>query len=212
MIKHIFLLLLISSCSSLNVDSSAFGATKDFVFKEKINVDAEFISSRSFSFILVTFKRNQAIFVLSNISNDQIYTWTGTNSETIKTFNGMVVEISNFDPEFSVLVTKNYFLNNNFLDPGNEFNLLVNLFKPDLEQLNIRHTSLVDLDRGVWPFSIFSKQNKDNSRLVQLKKSNALIGWNAIDSYFVKDDLVIKTIQSINPLYPSIKIEFFYKF
>jgi len=102
MIKLIFLILLVTSCASVNVDTGPFGSVKNFVLKDKITIDDEFISSMSFSFILVTFKRNQAVFVLSSISDDGTYTWVGTNNERIKTLNGMIVDIYNFDPEFSM--------------------------------------------------------------------------------------------------------------
>jgi hypothetical protein len=211
MIKLIFLILLVTSCASVNVDTGPFGSVKNFVLKDKITIDDEFISSMSFSFILVTFKRNQAVFVLSSISDDGTYTWVGTNNERIKTLNGMIVDIYNFDPEFSILFSKNNNLKNNFLEIGNDIDLRVNLSKPELEYLSLNYSRIKELDNSVWPWNSRKKQQDYNS-FIQFQKFNKDIGWNAIDSYYILNDMVIETSQSINPLYPPIHIEFFYKY
>ena len=163
MIKLIFLILLVTSCASVNVDTGPFGSVKNFVLKDKITIDDEFISSMSFSFILVTFKRNQAVFVLSSISDDGTYTWVGTNNERIKTLNGMIVDIYNFDPEFSILFSKNNNLKNNFLEIGNDIDLRVNLSKPELEYLSLNYSRIKELDNSVWPWNSRKKQQDYNS-------------------------------------------------
>jgi hypothetical protein len=213
MIKLIFLILLFSSCSSLTIDTGPFGPVKNFIIKEKINIDDEFISSMRFSFILVTFERNQAIFVLSNISNDGIYTWIGANNERIKTLNGMIIEIYNFDPEFSINFIKDINLTKNFPQIGNDFfKLRVSLSKPDLEFLLLNYSRIIESNSIKLPWVNSSKKKKDYSLLVQFKKFNKDIGWNAVDSYYILNDQVIQTTQSINPLYPPLKLQFFYKY
>ena len=96
MIRRYFLttfLLLISSCSTLNIDYSYFGYFQNAFFGDNYEIDQEYYEKLEFSYLKIKHKDREAVYVLSDISDD-IYTWTGSSYEILKTYKGIIIEMS----------------------------------------------------------------------------------------------------------------------
>ena len=86
LIRFFIILFLLSSCTT-NINYGYFEMYANAIFKERINVDEEFIRSSDYSFIKVRYKRNEATLVLAS-AKDGVMEWVGADFVTIKTKNG----------------------------------------------------------------------------------------------------------------------------
>ena len=63
--RYLFIFIFFNSCSS--IDYSYFADLKNYYSKNKILVDQSFIDKQDYSFIKVSNKKNDAVFILSRL-------------------------------------------------------------------------------------------------------------------------------------------------
>ena len=88
--RYLFISIFFTSCAS--IDYGYFNDLKNYYSKNKILIDESFISKQDYSFIKVSNSKNDAVFILSNIDQFGVYEWIGSNYESIKTKDGLIIE------------------------------------------------------------------------------------------------------------------------
>ena len=203
LIRILFISLIFSSCST-NINYGYFEMYANAIFKERINIDTEFIDSVDYSFIKARYNRNEATLVLASIENG-IMEWVGADLVTIKTKEGTIVETSGLASNISYYAE----------DVSNQLNKISNF--PDyslhlyIDSPELIHTRV--------DFRFLNKEFKQimhggSKKLVEqaiYEKRSSSIGWKSDDIFYIKDGLVIKTSQNLTPLAGKIEIEFYYK-
>ena len=198
MIK-VFLLIpifLVTSCAS--IDYTYFNNVKNIFSRNEIDVTDSFIDGFEYSFIKVSYGRNDAIFVLARVLNDGSFEWIGSNYEVIRTKGGTIIETMGLESDIKFYDSqlpdfKNFKSSSHYID----------LYDPDLiyEKLAFRY-----LDTKP------AKKDSIYDQVVTIQRASKTIGWESIDIYFYKDGAIRKSIQKINPLKPPIEIAFFLKY
>ena len=195
--RYLFISILCTSCAS--IDYSYFKDLKNYYSKNKILVDQSFIEKQDYSFIKVSNKKNDAIFILSNIDQFGVYEWIGSNYESIKTKDGLIVETKGLRSDI-----KFYAYDISILDKTSSFDSHIDLYNPDLIFANIT------LRRDSKTTYRDSKENEMN--VFQYTRIVPEIGWKAKESYTFKDGVIYKSIQQINPMLDSLEINFYFKY
>ena len=195
--RYLFISILCTSCAS--IDYSYFKDLKNYYSKNEILVDQSFIDKQDYSFIKVSNKKNDAIFILSNIDQFGVYEWIGSNYETIKTKDGLIVETKGLRSDI-----KFYAYDISILDKTSSFDSHIDLYNPDLIFANIT------LRRDSKTTYRDSKENEMN--VFQYTRIVPEIGWKAKESYTFKDGVIYKSIQQINPMLDSLEINFYFKY
>ena len=195
--RYLFIFILCTSCTS--IDYSYLNDLKNYYSKNRILVDQSFIDELDYSFIKVSNKKNDAIFVLSSVDQFGVYEWIGSNSETIKTKDGLIVETEGLQSDIK-------FYSNNFLisEKISSFNSQIDLYNPDLIFANIT------LRRNSKTTYRNSEGNEMN--VFQYTRIVPEIGWKAKESYIFKDGVIFKSVQQINPMLDSLEIFFYFKY
>ena len=195
--RYLLISILCTSCAS--IDYSYFKDLKNYYSKNKILVDQSFIDEIDYSFIKVSNKKNDAIFVLSNIDQFGVYEWIGSNYETIKTKDGLIVETEGLRSDIK-------FYSNNFSisEKISSFDSQIDLYNPDLifSNITLRRNSKTTY-RNI-------KGNEMN--VFQYTRIVPEIGWRAEESYIFKDGVIYKSVQQINPMLDSLEINFYFKY
>ena len=88
--RYLFISIFCTYCAS--IDYSYFNDLKNYYAKNEILIDESFISKQDYSFIKVSNAKNDAVFVLSNIDQFGVYEWIGSNYESIRTKDGLLIE------------------------------------------------------------------------------------------------------------------------
>ena len=195
--RYLFISIFCISCES--VDYSYFNDLKNYYSKNKILIDESFISNQDYSFIKVSNSKNDAVFVLSNIDQFGVYEWIGSNYESIKTKDGLIIETKGLRSDI-----KFYSYDISILEKELNFNSQIDLYNPDLIFANIT------LRRDS---STTYKNRKGNEMNVfQYTRIVPEIGWKAKETYTFKDGVIYKSIQQINPMHDPLEINFYFKY
>ena len=198
LIRILSSITLLSSCAVPQFDYPYIDLWKDALFRQGIQVDEAFIEESEFSFIKVSYKKNDAIFILSSVNNDGVYTWVGSNYELIKTYNGLILESSGLFPDTSIHASDQLKITStNFQEPSYSFYLDID--EPELLSLPMTYI-------------LKSKKMFQGELAVSFERSSPIIGWVAQDKYWYKAGLIVRSEISITPLEPSLKIQFYYKY
>jgi hypothetical protein len=194
--RYLIISILCTSCAS--IDYSYFKDFKNYYSKNKILIDQSFIDKQDYSFIKVSNKKNDAIFILSNIDQFGVYEWIGRNYESIKTKDGLIVETKGLQSDIKFHSYDISILNISI------FNSQVDLYNPDLIFSNIilRKNSET------------TYRNNEGKEMTVFKYTRIVpeIGWKAKDSYIYKDGMIYQSIQQINPLLDPLEINFYLKY
>jgi len=195
--RYLFISILCTSCAS--IDYSYFKDLKNYYSKNEILVDQSFIDKQDYSFIKVSNKKNDAIFILSNIDQFGVYKWIGSNYETIKTKDGLIVETKGLRSDI-----KFYSYDISILEKTSSFDSQVDLYNPDLIFANItlRRNSK----------TTYMNSNGNEMNVFQYTRIVPEIGWKAKESYTFKDGVIYKSIQQINPMLDPLEINFYFKY
>ena len=195
--RYLFISILCTSCAS--IDYSYFKDLKNYYSKNKILVDQSFIEKQDYSFIKVSNKKNDAIFILSNIDEFGVHEWIGSNYESIKTKDGLIVETKGLRSDI-----KFYAYDISILDKTSSFDSHIDLYNPDLIFANItlRRNSKTS----------YRNSNGNEMNVFQYTRIVPEIGWKAKESYTFKDGVIYKSIQQINPMLDSLEINFYFKY
>jgi len=183
----------------MSIDYSYFKDLKNYYSKNRILVDQSFIEKQDYSFIKVSNKKNDAIFILSDIDEFGVYKWIGSNYETIKTKDGLIVETKGLRSDI-----KFYSYDISILDTPSSFDSQIDLYNPDLVFSNIT------LRRDSKSSYRNSKGNEMN--VFQYTRIVPEIGWKAKESYTFKDGVIYKSTQQINPMLKPLEIEFYFRY
>ena len=198
MIKRcLFIFIFFSSCAS--IEYSYFKDLKNYYSKNRILVDQSFIDNQNFSFIKVSNSKNDAIFILSNVDQFGVHEWIGSNYESIKTIDGLIIETKGFRSDI-----KFYSHDISILEKDTNFNSQIDLYNPDLifSNITLRRDSLTTY--------MNSKGNEMN--VYEYTRIVPEIGWNSKESYIFKDGVIHRSTQKINPLLDPLKINFYFKY
>jgi len=195
--RYLFISILCTSCAS--IDYTYFKDLKDYYSKNSILVDQSFIDKQDYSFIKVSNKKNDAIFILSNIDQFGVHKWIGSNYETIKTKDGLIIETKGLQSDI-----KFYSYDISVLEKTSSFDSQIDLYNPDLVFANIT------LRRDSKTTYRNSKGNEMS--VFQYTRIVPEIGWRAKESYKFKDGVIYKSIQPINPMLDPLEINFYFKY
>ena len=195
--RYLLISVFFTSCSSL--DYSYFGDLKNYYSKNRIVVDQTFIDEKNYSFMKVSNSKNEAIFVLSTINHLGIYEWIGSNNESIKTKDGLIIETKGMRSDI-----KFYSYDISILEITSSFKSQINLYNPDLIFANIT----------IRRDSSTSYINSEGSELNVLKYTRIVpeIGWKAKESYIFKDGVIYESVQQINPMLEPLELTFYFKY
>ena len=196
MIRRYFLttfLLLISSCSTLNIDYSYFGYFQNAFFGDNYEIDQEYYEKLEFSYLKIKHKDREAVYVLSDISDD-IYTWTGSSYEILKTYKGIIIEMSGVY-NFSAFTQD---VKNFEIDKNNSV-LRYSFENPEL----IMHS---------FYFETVENLTKESCILKKYIRESEVIGFLSEEEVCINGDLPIYSSQKLNNLIDGFELEFFYKF
>ena len=195
--RYLFISIFFTSCSA--IDYSYFNDVKNYYSKNKILVDQSFIDKQDYSFIKVSNSKNDAVFILSNIDQYGVYEWIGSNYESIKTKDGLIIETRGLLSDI-----KFYSSDISILKKASSLSSQINLYNPDLIFADItlkRHSS-------------DTYKNSNGNEINELKYTRIVpeIGWKAKESYTFKDGVIYKSIQQINPMHDPLEIIFYFKY
>ena len=195
--RYLFIFIFFNSCSS--IDYSYFADLKNYYSKNKILVDQSFIDKQDYSFIKVSNKKNDAVFILSKIDQFGVHEWIGSNYESIKTKDGLIIETKGLQSDI-----KFYSYDISILGKTLNFNSQIDLYNPDLIFANIT------LRRN----SKTTYQNRQGNEMNVFQYTRIVpeIGWKAKESYTFKDGVIYKSIQQINPMLDPLEISFYFKY
>ncbi len=186
-------ILFISSCASLNVDYSYFEYFKNAFFDDGYEIGQEYYEKLEFSYLKIKHKDREAVYVLSDVSDD-VFTWTGSNYETLKTFQGIIIEMSGIY-NFSVFPNdlKGFEINNK------NSSLRYSFENPELVMHRIYFNSVKTL-------------TEESCILKKYIRESKVIGFLSEEEVCISGNLPVYSSQKINNLIDSFEIEFFYKF
>ena len=195
--RYLFISIFCTSCAS--IDYSYFNDLKNYYAKNEILIDESFISKQDYSFIKVSNSKNDAVFVLSNIDQFGVYEWIGSNYESIRTKDGLIIETKGLQSDI-----KFYSYDISISEKASNFNSQVDLYNPDLIFANIT------LRRNSSTTYKNSKGNEMN--VFEYTRIVPEIGWKAKESYTLKDGVIYKSIQQINPMLDPLEINFYFTY
>ncbi|MDB4242808.1 YjbF family lipoprotein [Gammaproteobacteria bacterium] len=195
--RYLFISIFLTSCAS--IDYSYFSDLRSYYSKNNILIDESFIEKQDYSFIKVSNSKNDAVFILSNIDQFGVYEWIGSNYESIKTKDGLIIETKGLRSDI-----KFYSYDISILEKALSFNSQIDLYNPDLIFANI------SLRRNSSSTYKNSKGNEMN--VFQYTRIVPEIGWKAEESYTFKDGVIYKSIQQINPMLDPLEINFYFKY
>ncbi len=195
--RYLFICIFFTSCTS--IDYSYFKDLKSYYSKNRILVDQSFIDKQNFSFIKVSNSKNDAVFVLSNIDQFGVHEWIGSNYESIKTKDGLIIETKGLLSDI-----KFYSYDISPLEKASNFNSQIDLYNPDLifSSITLRRNSL----------TTYRNSKGNEMKLYQYTRIVPEIGWKAKESYTFKDGVIFRSIQQINPMLDPLEINFYFKY
>ena len=195
--RYLFISIFFTSCASM--DNSYFKDLKNYYSKNKILVDQSFVEKQDYSFIKVSNSKNDAVFVLSNIDQFGVYEWIGSNYESIKTKDGLIIETKGLRSDI-----KFYSYDISILGNALIFSSQIDLYDPDLifADIILRKNSS----------TTYKNSNGNEMNMFQYTRIVPEIGWKAKESYTFKDGVIYKSIQQINPMLDPLEINFYFKY
>jgi hypothetical protein len=195
--RYLFISIFFTSCAGL--DYSYFNDLKNYYSKNEILVDQSFIDKQNYSFIKVSNSKNDAVFILFNVDQFGVHEWIGSNYESIKTKDGLIIETKGLLSDI-----KFYSYDISILEKALNFNSKIDLYNPDLifSDITLRRNSLTTYTN--------SKGNEMN--VFQYTRIVPQIGWKAKESYIFKDGVIYRSIQQINPMLDPLEINFYFKY
>lgn len=195
--RYLFIFIFFNSCSSMNY--SYFADLKNYYSKNKILVDQSFIDKQEYSFIKVSNKKNDAVFILFNIDQFGVHEWIGSNYESIKTKDGLIIETKGLQSDI-----KFYSYDISILEKTLSFHSQIDLYNPDLifADITLRRNSK----------TTYKNSQGNEMNVFQYSRVVPEIGWKAKESYTFKDGVIYKSIQQINPMLEPLEISFYFKY
>ena len=195
--RYLFISIFFTSCAGL--DYSYFKDLKNYYSKNEILIDQSFIDKQNYSFIKVSNSKNDAVFILSNVDQSGVHEWIGSNYESIKTKDGLIIETKGLRSDI-----KFYSYDISILEKALNFNSQIDLYNPDLifSDITLRRNSLT---------TYMSNKGSEMS-IFKYTRIVPEIGWKAEESYIFKDGVIYRSMQQINPILDPLEIDFYFKY
>ena len=189
------MILLVASCSYFPYDET-YNFTKGYIFgyEEDKVTDEEFLQ-REFSFLNLKVGRSPAIKMVLAYADKDIFEWRSNDDLRIFTKDGLIIKSVGFSSDISM---RSY---------SNDDALFTNLTNPSLYQAP---TSIIKTDVKEIMFNYLGKEVEAIQETYEI--SVPAINWKHQAHIISKDQVVLSTIQQVNPLSPSIKIDYYLKF
>ncbi|MEK9779848.1 MAG: hypothetical protein VW894_00005 [Gammaproteobacteria bacterium] len=186
--------LLSTSCAlPISLDYSYFGYFKNTFFPPEFRFDQEYYEEAGFSYLRVKHKKREAVFVLANIE-DNVFTWVGSESETIKTYQGIIIEMNGVYNFFAFKNDLSYFnlsiMDNPIRYTFNNPRLVMHPFTFKLESIEI------------------TEECTDYT----YRRESKVIGLSSQENICLDGKLPIRSSQKVNNLIDKFELEFNYKF
>ena len=192
-LRAIILLLLLASCST---DLTYFNIFKQAFAYSKIDVNDGQIEKIKYSFIKVTLGRNQAIFVLSEITKENIFIWVGANNEKIHTYHGYVIHTDGFSPSYNIQ-DKSKLLEYDFNNFSNqELLIFFSIESPEINYIEATIGSPSNYNKNCSEFYLTAPLIKFKGKTIICYSSNGM---------------PLLTKQKLSPLHDVLRLEYFYK-
>lgn len=200
MIKHLLIILLISSCSFMDKENLLIVKNSISGYPQNI-VTAELYAQQKFSFVEVSFGRGpSAILSLSSIKQN-IYKWQSSEDVVIYTYNGFVLKTEGLEHNietnyYNLQLDQKLVQNINFLNPP--------LFGIGLDISKVSENN-TKIKKG--PFDIETK-------IIRVRKKIPFLKWKKVDKFWINKEtnFVEKSRQFIHPDLPPINLTFYYKY
>lgn len=190
--KSFLVLLFLTGCSS--IDYSYFGYAYNFIKDdERLELTSDVEAKIPYSFVFISQGKNNAIFVLSHIINNE-YHWTGSNYETIVTKNGIIISTSGLEKDLTTLVSSG-----NYKVGIQMFNSVINLINPDLYAETII-------------YSLMNSEIDDNKIEFLYEKVYLGVNLSVNERFEYQKGLITESTQYINPLSDPLEMRFYYKY
>ncbi len=203
MIKYILFsfIFLLSSCAQLTIQDYRTLIQATFSKEDNdIFITQEYVDTKEYSFAKVKIGDSMpAILVLAFIYEDS-FVWVSAEGQKLVTKNGKVIETFGLKYNSKILDSQDYKLTES------EFNLLTQLDNPRAiinYNSKITHESNLDfIDSSDTALSLYYEEF-----------SASPLRWQGRNYYWVdpKNQLTIRTNQSIHPFEDRIQIDFYYK-
>ncbi len=195
--RYLFISIFFTSCAGL--DYSYFKDLKNYYSKNEILIDQSFIDKQNYSFIKVSNSKNDAVFILSNVDQFGVHEWIGSNYESIKTKDGLIIETKGLRSDI-----KFYSYDISILEKALNFNSQIDLYNPDLifSDITLRRNSL----------TTYMNNKGSEMSIFQYTRIVPEIGWKAEESYIFKDGVIYRSMQQINPILDPLEIDFYFKY
>ena len=207
-VAKIFLISLLSSCSSIDPNNiapgyvEAFGVIKKAVFGEENDIDPNLISSIPYASMLVKIgKGPKALMILESI-NDGKHTWVSADGVYLVISNGRIIQTQGLPNNLTSIMQPDIdWTDSNFQNL--KFNSYYSFEKPLLNNLKVMSS-----------FSVGDYQDKNlslvNLKLKKIEESlySKEVNWSELNEYWTDEKgYVWISRQSISPKLPPIYYE-----
>ena len=187
----LFLLLMLTSCAG--IDFSYFTLAREAFSSNKLKISEEEIQEIPYSYMKVSYRRSEAIYILASIENGE-YTWVGADSSKIITINGQIIRTNGINPEITIQSDRNLNL------PITTGNMELTITNPSL----VRQPIYYDLIKSKFNKTEECYEYKYSKRGVNIKFKNEV--------YCFKGEMVVFTKQQLAPFTSYFMTEIVYKY
>ena len=204
MIKIIFIIFLIQSCSMIGSSEVPGIVYKSIFGHPDFKITQDYFDSRQYSFAKVQFGKGPVIIMTLAYVDGDNYEWRSQDNASIVTRNGKVIRTSGLKYNRKLLIPDSF----NFkLDSTDRLEYLVQFTNP---------YAITTVSRNVTKL-----EAKDDIYYLGHIKSNLVeellyfhdFDKQYINKYWIDEDYnILSTIQFIHPFLPMIKIDYFYKY
>ncbi len=205
---NIFLIIVISSCASIDTNRiapgyvQAFSAMKQLVLGVENDIDPEIIKGIPYASMLVRFGDGPtALMILESRVNDD-YSWVSADGVYLVTNNGRIIKTYGLNNNLSEKLT-NHISWSDDLYNSQKFISYYSFRDPDLINLKVTSSYLQKGDQAV-----SLTFNVKTLKLIEETIVSKDVGWDKTNRYWIdKDNFVWKSIQNISPRLPEVYIE-----
>ena len=193
LIKHLFVIILISSCSAVSNETIRF-------LKGNLNFSnqsEEELDPPKFSYISMDYDNQEYTFILSAIDSFGVETWIGPDFRKINTYKGLIVFSNGLGNDLTIANQDKLKIINSF--PSEDVNFPITLSAP----LLINTSTILKKDKVV--------TNKGCENLVIYKRRIVSIKKNFRDEFcYDRQGAIIYSKQTLDPLSKKLILHFNY--
>ena len=198
-------ILTVSSCAFIDYTKLPVVAKDLIVGKEDLEITRSIYDAYPYSFAKVRIGRDKSlIFVLSTINANGEYTWISEDYDRLITFDGKVITFITSNEEINFRYLKNSFSTQTNLENFDSENI-IELLSP--KAIFIQDATINIKDQQ----TIIRFKERLNVRIIEESIVTKELKWAFNNSYWINNNIVIKSKQHLHPNLPQVAIEFYYK-